>query len=94
MDRRLYERWAAGEISDEEYRLTQQLNLCYDNSTGGSKRMSKEANARYDAKSTKHYGFKLNCGTDADIIEMLDAAENKQALFKAAMRKYKKESQG
>ncbi len=56
--------------------------------------MSKEANARYDAKSTKHYGFKLNCGTDADIIEMLDAAENKQALFKAAMRKYKKESQG
>ena len=92
MDRRLYERWAAGEISDEEYRLTQQLNLCYDDSTGGSKRMSKEANARYDAKSTKHYGFKLNRKTDADIIEMLEAAENKQALIKQALRKDK--SQG
>lgn len=50
--------------------------------------MSKEANARYDAKSTKHYGFKFNINTDADIIAALDAATNKQALIKAALRAY------
>ena len=50
--------------------------------------MSKEANARYDAKSTKHYGFKFNVRTDADIIEALDAAPNKQALIKKALRAY------
>lgn len=49
---------------------------------------SKEANARYDAKSTKHYGFKFNLKTDADIIEALDAAPNKQALIKEALRAY------
>lgn len=50
--------------------------------------MSKEANARYDAKSTKHYGFKFNIKTDADIIAALDAAPNKQALIKEALRAY------
>lgn len=50
--------------------------------------MSKEANARYDAKSTKHYGFKFNLKTDADIIAALDAAPNKQALIKEALRAY------
>lgn len=50
--------------------------------------MSKEANARYDAKSTKHYGFKFNIKTDADIIAALDAAPNKQALIKEALRVY------
>lgn len=48
--------------------------------------MSKEANARYDAKSTRHYGFKFNVKTDADIIAALDAAPNKQALIKEALR--------
>lgn len=46
------------------------------------------AQARYDAKSTKHYGFKFNVKTDADIIEALDTATNKQALIKEALRAY------
>lgn len=50
--------------------------------------MSKAANARYDAKSTKHYGFKFNIKTDADIIAALDASPNKQALIKEALRTY------
>lgn len=50
--------------------------------------MSKEANARYDAKSTRHYGFKFNVNTDADLIAALDAAPNKQALVKQALRAY------
>jgi hypothetical protein len=51
--------------------------------------ISKAANARYDAKNTIHYGFKLNRNTDADLIEMLEAADNKQALIKEALRKYR-----
>lgn len=56
---------------------------------------SPKAQARYDAKSTKHYGFKLNVKTDADLIAALEAAPNKQALVKAAMRAYiEKEDRG
>lgn len=51
---------------------------------------SKKANARYDAKSTKHYGVKFNIKTDADIIEALEASPNKQALIKEALRAYLK----
>ncbi len=50
--------------------------------------MSKEANARYDAKSTRHYGIKLNVKTDADLIAALDAAPAKQTLIKEALRAY------
>ena len=48
----------------------------------------KRANAKYDALHTKFYGLKLNIGTDADIIEMLDAVPNKQAFVKDAIRAY------
>lgn len=50
--------------------------------------LSKEANARYDAKMTVRVGLKLNRKTDADIIAALEAAPNKQALVKAALRAY------
>lgn len=50
--------------------------------------MSKEANARYDAKMAYKVGIKLNRKTDADIIAALEAAPNKQALIKAALRGY------
>jgi hypothetical protein len=33
--------------------------------------------------------LKLNRNTDADLIEMLEAADNKQALIKEALRKYR-----
>jgi hypothetical protein len=56
--------------------------------------MSKEANARYDAKSTKHYGIKFNIKTDADLIAALEAAPNKQALIKEALRAYIEEGEG
>lgn len=46
----------------------------------------------YDARTAYKVGLKLNRNTDADIIEMLEAADNKQALIKQALRKYK--SQG
>lgn len=49
------------------------------------------AKAKYDKATTIHYGFKLNRNTDADIIEMLEAADNKQALIKQALRSYKKD---
>ena len=47
---------------------------------------SKEANARYDAKMAYKLGLKLNRKTDADIIAALDAAPNKQAFVKEAIR--------
>lgn len=47
----------------------------------------KRAVLRYDQKNTKHYGFKLNRKTDADIIEYLDSVENVQGLIKELLRK-------
>lgn len=42
---------------------------------------------------TKSYpGLSLNLGTDADLIEMLDVADNRQGLVKAALRSYVKEN--
>lgn len=52
------------------------------------------ANAKYDAKNTIQYHIKLNKGTDADIIEILDAADNKQGLIKTAIREFAKENSG
>lgn len=46
----------------------------------------KKANARYDAKSTKQIMLKLNLKTDADIIEALEAAGNKQGYIKSLIR--------
>lgn len=49
---------------------------------------SKEANARYDAKMAVYVSLKLNRKTDTDIIAVLAAAPNKQALIKEALRAY------
>lgn len=42
----------------------------------------------YDARTAYKVGLKLNRNTDADIIAALDAAPNKQALIKEALRAY------
>ena len=47
-----------------------------------------KAQARYDAKMAYKLGLKLNRKTDADIIAVLEAAPNKQALIKKALRAY------
>lgn len=45
-----------------------------------------EARARYDAANTRQVKMKLNLKTDADILEVLDAEENKQAFIKRLIR--------
>lgn len=88
MDRRLYERWTAGEITDEEYRLT--LRQARGTMAPEGKKMpDSKAKKNYDAKTAYKVGIKLNRNTDADIIEMLEAADNKQAMIKEALRKYR-----
>ena len=47
-----------------------------------------KAQARYDAKMAYKLGLKFNRKTDADIIAALDAAPNKQAFVKEAIRAY------
>lgn len=46
----------------------------------------KLSNARYDAKTARRYGFKLNKGTDADIIAKLDSVPSMQGYIKALIR--------
>lgn len=41
---------------------------------------------RYDAKATRRYGFKLNKGTDADIIAKLESVPSMQGYIKALIR--------
>ena len=53
-----------------------------------TKEAQRRAVKKYDETHTKFYGVKLNKQTDADIIAALDAAENKQALIKEALRNY------
>lgn len=52
-----------------------------------TKEAQRRASAKYDATHTRFYGFKLNEGTDKDIIEYLDSVPNKQQAFKEAIRK-------
>lgn len=40
----------------------------------------------YDKRATRGIYLKLNRGTDADILEALDAAGNKQAYIKGLIR--------
>lgn len=51
----------------------------------------RRAVAKYDAANTKHYGLKLNIGTDAEIIERLEKARKDpggiQGYIKALIRK-------
>lgn len=48
--------------------------------------MSKNAQKRYDAQNTKGVYLKLNQKTDADILNRLDAVENKQGYIKRLIR--------
>lgn len=50
--------------------------------------MSKDAQARYDAKNTVQIRLKLNRKTDADILALLDKTGNKQGLIKQLLREY------
>lgn len=46
----------------------------------------KRATLKYDAKNTRQIKMKLNLTTDADILDWLDAQENKQGAIKEAIR--------
>lgn len=50
----------------------------------------KAAKQRYDEKTAVYISLKLNRNTDADLIEILEAAPNKQALIKEALRQMKR----
>ena len=41
---------------------------------------------RYDKESSRHYGFKLNLRTDADIVEMLNSQPSLQGYIKSLIR--------
>lgn len=58
---------------------------------GKTSKAQKDAVARYDAANTIFIGLKLNRKTDADLIEMLEEAENRQGLIKEALRAWKSE---
>ena len=45
---------------------------------------------KYNKKSYWHYNLSLNRNTDADLIEMLDASDNKLGLIREALRLYLK----
>lgn len=47
----------------------------------------KQANARYDDKHTIQIKMKLNKTTDADVIDRLNAAGNKQGYIKELIRR-------
>ena len=46
----------------------------------------RRANQKYDAQNTRQIKMKLNITTDADILQWLDAQENKQGAIKQAIR--------
>ena len=46
----------------------------------------KEAVRRYDKENTRQIILKLNLKTDADILDKLDAVENKQGYIKNLIR--------
>lgn len=45
------------------------------------------AQTRYDAKNTVQFHLKLNITTDKDIIDKLNAVENKQGYIKELIRR-------
>lgn len=51
--------------------------------TEEKKTTSKE---RYDARTAKYYGLKLNKNTDADIIARLSCVESMQGYIKSLIR--------
>lgn len=45
-----------------------------------------QAVKRYNQKMVQEYKLRLNKKTDADLIEILDAVDNKQGYIKKALR--------
>lgn len=45
-----------------------------------------EIQAKYDAKTAKHYSLKFNVNTDSDIIEKLSNVGSVQAYIKQLIR--------
>lgn len=58
---------------------------------GKTSKAQKDAVARYDAANTVSMSIKLNRKTDADLIEMLESADNRQGMIKEALRAWKSE---
>lgn len=52
-----------------------------------SSEAQKRASLKYQEKNVIQISLKLNKVTDADIIALLDTAENKQGLIKELLRK-------
>ena len=48
------------------------------------------ANAKYDKANTQQILLKLNKKTDADILEVINAQDNKQGFLKECIREYMK----
>ena len=46
----------------------------------------REANKRYDQKTTRQIKLKLNLNTDADILQRLDEVDNMQGYIKKLIR--------
>ena len=56
------------------------------------KERQRKASAKYDKENTVGVHLKLNKGSDADIIEMLNESGNKQGLIKKLLRENKKKT--
>ena len=50
------------------------------------KEYQKRAAAKYNKNNTKTYSVKLNRNTDADIMDFLDAIENRNMYIKTLIR--------
>lgn len=57
---------------------------------GKSSEAQIRAAAKYDKQNTRLIQLKLNKKTDADILEFLDAQENRQGFIKELIRKHMK----
>lgn len=66
----------------------EKVKRAYTDLPESTKEAHRKASMRYNDKMVRQIKFSLNKETDADIIAALDAAPNKQALFKEAMRAY------
>lgn len=47
-----------------------------------------ESQKKYDRLNTVKFTIKLNVNTDGELIEMLNASDNKQGLIKRALYNY------
>ena len=52
----------------------------------GESEAQKRARKKYEARTKKTYIIKLNTETDADIIEKLEAVENRNGYIKGLIR--------